>query len=60
MMRKGRRISAPEPLADLRARVEREIAGLPRDLRRLDPGPSLEVEIDPALERLAAAVDRAH
>ena len=60
MMRKGRRISAPEPLADLRARVEREIAGLPRDLRRLDPGHSLEVEIDPALERLAAAVDRAH
>ena len=60
VMRNGKRIAAPEPLAAIRARTAEELARLPAPLRNLAPAfPPMRVEVAPALRALADAVDRA-
>lgn len=58
VMRNGRRISPVEPLVDIRARCADELAHLPTGLRWLKPTDTYKVSVAPALERLAADVDR--
>jgi len=57
-MRGGRRVTAPEPIAELRARAAAELARLPPGLRDLAPGPSHPVRVGEALARLSEEVDR--
>ncbi|OGI41925.1 MAG: nicotinate phosphoribosyltransferase [Candidatus Muproteobacteria bacterium RBG_16_65_31] len=58
VMRGGRRLAAPETLADIRRRAAQELARLPARLRALsEDGPPYPVAIAPALERLAVEVD---
>ncbi|MCK6453041.1 MAG: nicotinate phosphoribosyltransferase [Alphaproteobacteria bacterium] len=59
MMRGGRRLSQPEPLATIRARCAGDLARLPPGLRRLVPDTAYPVTVAPALDALAAEVDRA-
>jgi nicotinate phosphoribosyltransferase len=60
VMKNGRRLHAPEPLAAIRERAAAQLASLPEPLRGLDtPDVPYRVEIAPALRHLAAAVDRA-
>jgi nicotinate phosphoribosyltransferase len=54
----GRRASAVPSLEDVRRRCAAQLAQLPPALRGLDDAPAYRVEIAPALERLAAEVDR--
>jgi nicotinate phosphoribosyltransferase len=56
VMRAGRRLGPPEPLAESRARAARELTRLPEPLRRLEDL-RYPVAISPALAALAAAVD---
>jgi nicotinate phosphoribosyltransferase len=58
VMRGGRRIASPPPLAEVRALAARELRRLPEPLRRLEAGAAYPVAVAPALEALAAAVDR--
>ncbi len=58
VMRNGRRLSPPEPLAAIKQRAKRELERLPEPLRRLDPDATYPVEIGRDLRELAAAVDR--
>jgi nicotinate phosphoribosyltransferase len=58
VMRNGKRLQPPEPLAAIRERAKRELEHLPEPLRRLEPQATYPVEIAPELEELAAAVDR--
>ena len=58
VMRGGRRLAAPETLADIRRRAAQELARLPAHLRALsEEEPPYPVAIAPALERLAVEVD---
>ena len=57
VMRDGKRLAPPESLAEIRARVQQQLAALPPALRanRTEPYP---VEIAPGLRELAAQLDR--
>lgn len=57
VMQGGRRIAPRPTLAEIRARVARDLARLPEPLRRLEPGATCPVEVTEALTRLAADVD---
>jgi nicotinate phosphoribosyltransferase len=57
MMREGRRIDPPEPLADIRRRLDSELASLPAALKSVDQAPPYEVRISRALQELAREVD---
>ena len=57
VMREGRRLApAPAP-ADVRARVDDELARLPEHLRQLQDGPPYQVRVSQALRDLAKACD---
>jgi nicotinate phosphoribosyltransferase len=58
VMKDGRRLRAPEPLAEIKLRAKRELERLPEPLRRLDPDATYPVEVAPELRNLAAEVDR--
>jgi len=58
VMRAGKRLAPPEPLDALRARAARHLAMLPEALRALKTEPAYPISIAPALNELAAAVDR--
>jgi hypothetical protein len=57
-MQNGQRLAAPEPLETIRRRAQRELARLPAPLARLASGYVYPVSVAPALQALAAAVDR--
>jgi nicotinate phosphoribosyltransferase len=57
VMRAGRRLAPPEPLADARARAAAELGHLPEPLRRLEAGASHPVRVSPALRALADVLD---
>lgn len=57
LMRGGERTGPAEPLADIRERAARELARLPEELRDLEAGTEVPVEIAPALEALAREAD---
>jgi nicotinate phosphoribosyltransferase len=57
VMARGRRVAPSPTLAEIRARAARELARLPEQLRRREPGASYPVEIGQALARLAGDVD---
>jgi nicotinate phosphoribosyltransferase len=57
-MKGGKRVAPTESLADIRARAARELARLPKPLRRLDGGTTYPVDVAEPLKRLAADVDR--
>jgi len=60
VMRAGKRVADPEPLAAIRARAGEELARLPAPLRALESAPQpLRVDVAPALRALADVVDRA-
>ncbi len=58
VMAGGRRLAPPEPLADIRARLDAQLDTLPPPLRELAPASPPAVIVSPALRRLAEAVDR--
>lgn len=59
VMRGGRRISAPEPLAVLRDHAAAELARLPESLCKLEPAPArYPVETSAGLRELADRLDR--
>lgn len=59
VMRGGRRLSAPEPLAALRSHAAAELARLPEPLRKLEPAQAQHpVEISAGLRELADRLDR--
>ncbi len=58
VMRDGRRIAPPEPLATARRRAAESLARLPAPLRGLAEEPPYPVTVAPALQRLAAETDR--
>jgi nicotinate phosphoribosyltransferase len=57
VMRDGRRVAPPRPLAESRERAARDLARLPKPLRRLELGASYVVEVATGLQQLAAEVD---
>ncbi len=57
-MRDGRRLRAPPPLAETRARAADGLMRLPERLRRLEPAASYPVRVAERLVTLAAEVDR--
>ena len=57
VMHLGRRLSPPPPLADIRAHARAELARLPRSQRELGSSAAYPVQISPALEAMARAVD---
>jgi nicotinate phosphoribosyltransferase len=58
VMKDGRRLRPPEPLAEIKRRALRELERLPEPLRRLEPDATYPVEVDRGLQALAAEVDR--
>ena len=58
VMRGGKRLAPPSPLATLRERAAAELARLPKPLRQLEEGKTVPVTISPALRKLARSVDR--
>jgi len=58
VMKDGRRLRPPEPLADIKLRTKRELERLPEPLRRLDLDATYPVEVASELLDLAAEVDR--
>jgi nicotinate phosphoribosyltransferase len=56
VMRQGRRIGPPPPLAAARERAAADLAQLPEHLRRLETEPAYPVEISSALRALADEV----
>jgi nicotinate phosphoribosyltransferase len=58
VMRDGRRLASPRPLAELRDAVADALACLPEPLRTLQEGASYPVEIAQSLRELASSVDR--
>jgi len=58
VMRNGKRLRPPEPLAEIKLRTKRELERLPEPLQRLDPDATYPVEVAPELRELAAEVDR--
>ena len=59
VMRGGERTAPVERIADITARSRRSLASLPRATRRLVGAAPVPVTISPAVQALAAAVDRA-
>jgi len=59
VMRAGRRVSPPEPLDAIRARLRGELDALPAALTELAIAPPYPVEISPAIRALAARLDAA-
>jgi nicotinate phosphoribosyltransferase len=59
VMRGGRRLAAPEPLASARAWAAAELARLPDALRRLEGSPPYPVRISAALATLARGMEPA-
>lgn len=59
VMRAGRRVSPPEPLDTIRARLRGELDALPPVLTQLAIAPPYPVEISPAIRTLAARLDAA-
>ncbi|MFZ5539513.1 MAG: nicotinate phosphoribosyltransferase [Pseudomonadota bacterium] len=59
VMRAGRRVSPPEPLDAIRARLRGELDALPAALTQLAIAPPYPVEISPAIRTLAARLDAA-
>ncbi|MEW5882157.1 MAG: nicotinate phosphoribosyltransferase [Pseudomonadota bacterium] len=59
VMRAGRRVSPPEPLDAIRARLRSELDALPAALTQLAIAPPYPVEISPAIRTLAARLDAA-
>ena len=58
VMSRGRRLSPPVPLADIRENCLRELSSLPPNVRELSEGrPSYPVSISEGIRRLAAQVD---
>jgi nicotinate phosphoribosyltransferase len=58
VMKKGRRVSAPESLTAIRERAAADLARLPGPLRALAPAdPPYPVHVSPRLRKLAAEVD---
>ena len=57
VMRGGRRLHPPPPLADVRSHARAELARLPRAQCELEPSAAYPVQIAPALEAMARAVD---
>ncbi len=57
VMRKGKRLHAPEPLETIRKRTAMELACLPADVRKLDQESVLAVEISTALQELTRQTD---
>jgi len=57
VMEGGRRIQPSPALTAVRERAARSLASLPRALRELDAGATLEVEISDSIRALAAQVD---
>jgi nicotinate phosphoribosyltransferase len=58
VMEKGRRLSAPQKLNDIRARAGDQIEALPPSLRTLEHSPPYPVRISPALDSLRAEVEK--
>ncbi|HRY14972.1 MAG TPA: nicotinate phosphoribosyltransferase, partial [Candidatus Competibacteraceae bacterium] len=58
VMREGKRLGPPEPPADIRERVQRQLAALPAALRANRTDASYPVEIAPELRELADRLDR--
>jgi nicotinate phosphoribosyltransferase len=58
VMKAGRRLRPPEPLAAIKLRAKQELERLPEPLRRLDGDATYAVEVAPELRDLAAEVDR--
>jgi nicotinate phosphoribosyltransferase len=57
VMREGKRIGPPDPLEDIRQRLNNELASLPVPLKNLDEALPYEVQISKALRDLAREVD---
>ena len=57
VMQGGKRLRPAPTLAEVRARVSRDLERLPEPLRRLEPAASYPVEVSQTLRRLAAEVD---
>ncbi|HSQ64394.1 MAG TPA: nicotinate phosphoribosyltransferase, partial [Polyangiaceae bacterium] len=57
MMRGGKRVAPPEPIAASRARAAAQLARLPSHLRALEAQPAYPVRVAPELVALAAEVD---
>jgi nicotinate phosphoribosyltransferase len=58
VMRVGRRLDPPRPLADIRAHAARDLERLPEALRSLDVSAPYPVALADALRRLSDEVDR--
>jgi nicotinate phosphoribosyltransferase len=58
VMRAGRRLDPPRPLADIRAHAARDLERLPEALRSLDVSAPYPVALADALRRLSDEVDR--
>ena len=56
VMKQGKRLNPPEPLEDIRQRVQQSVARLPAPLRKLVPY-DYPVEVSQALKDLTAEVD---
>jgi nicotinate phosphoribosyltransferase len=57
VMRGGKRVAPPSPLASLRERAVDELARLPKSLQQLEEGKTVPVIISPALRNLARLID---
>lgn len=58
VMQAGKRLTAPRPLADIRAAIAGELSRMPEPLRTLQDGTPYPVHISQALQDLAVSVDR--
>jgi nicotinate phosphoribosyltransferase len=58
VMRNGRRLRSSPSLAEIRGRAARDLARLPRPLRRLETGQPYPVVVAEGLVRLAAEADQ--
>lgn len=57
VMRGGKRVAPPSPLARLREQAISELAKLPKPLQQLEEGKTIPVIISPALRDLAESID---
>jgi nicotinate phosphoribosyltransferase len=57
VMQEGKRVAPPRTLAESRERAARDLARLPKPLRRLELGASYVVEVATGLQQLATEVD---
>ena len=58
VMRAGKRLTSPRPLADVRAANADELSRMPEPLRTLREGASYPIRVSQALQDLAGSVDR--